>query len=133
VHFVGRLAFRQYLAVLQLSAVHVYLTYPFVLSWSLLEALSAGCLVIASRTRPVEEVMTDGENGYLVDFFDIDGLACRIAEALGQPRGKRQSRIRAAARDTVIGAYDLNRVCLPAYLSLLQKLTGKPVCVGASA
>jgi glycosyltransferase involved in cell wall biosynthesis len=117
--------------VLQLSAVHVYLTYPFVLSWSLLEALSAGCLVIASRTPPVEEVMTDRENGYLVDFFDIDGLAGRIAEALAQPRGKRQSRIRAAARDTVIRGYDLNRVCLPAYLSLLQKVTGKPVCVAA--
>ena len=82
VHFVGRIGFQQYLSVLQLSAVHVYLTYPFVLSWSLLEALSAGCLVIASRTNPVEEVITDDKNGYLVDFFDIEGLADRIIDAL---------------------------------------------------
>jgi glycosyltransferase involved in cell wall biosynthesis len=121
VHFVGRLGFRQYLSVLQLSTIHVYLTYPFVLSWSLVEAMSAGCLVIASRTPPVEEVISDGENGYLVDFFDIHGLAERIGKAL---READNGHIREAARKTVIDRYDLNRVCLPAYLSLLQQLKG---------
>jgi glycosyltransferase involved in cell wall biosynthesis len=123
VHFVGRLPFRQYLAVLQLSSVHVYLTYPFVLSWSLLEAMSAGCHIVASRTAPVEEVISDGKNGWLVDFFDTDSLADRIIAALRSRRPDR--RLRAAARDTVIKQYDLRTVCLPAQLALLEKLIGK--------
>lgn len=123
VHFVGHLVFPQYLAALQLSNVHVYLTYPFVLSWSLLEALSAGCLVIGSRTRPVIEVIRDGENGQLVDFFDIDGLAERIVEALRM--AGRFDRIRAAARDSVVRHFDLKTICLPDYLLLLQRLTGR--------
>jgi glycosyltransferase involved in cell wall biosynthesis len=128
VHFLGKLGYRQYLAVLQLSAAHVYLTYPFVLSWSLLEALSAGCLVVASRTAPVEEVMSDGVNGYLVDFFDIEALAERIKEAV--QHADRYRPIREAARDTVISRYDLRSICLPAHVSLWQKLTRKRVHAG---
>ncbi|NMG03202.1 glycosyltransferase [Azoarcus taiwanensis] len=81
-HFTGRLPRADYRRVLQVSAAHVYLTYPFVLSWSLLEALSTGCRVIGSRTAPVEEVIRDGENGVLVDFFDVEGIAVRVLEAL---------------------------------------------------
>src|SRR5207237_7728235 len=82
VHFVGWLTYQQYLAVLQLSSAHVYLTYPFVLSWSLLEAMAAGCLVIGSRTPPVEEAIDGISNGYLVDFFDANALAERICSVL---------------------------------------------------
>jgi len=89
-----------------------------VLSWSLLEAMSAGCLVIASRTPPVEEVISDGMNGRLVDFFDGDGLADRIITALADG----DDSLRAAARQTVIERYDLRSVCLPAYLDLLRTL-----------
>ncbi|KPX55224.1 hypothetical protein ALQ57_101599 [Pseudomonas amygdali pv. hibisci] len=75
IHFLGKVSYAKYKQVLSLSSVHIYLTYPFVLSWSLLEAMAMGCVVLGSRTRPVEEVVTDGVNGYLVDFFDCSGIA----------------------------------------------------------
>lgn len=118
VHFLGQLPYQQYLAVLQISAVHVYLTYPFVLSWSLLEAMSAGCFVIGSRTPPVEEVIRDGENGQLVDFFDENGLADRLTHQLDRDN----QILRSAARETVLKRYDLSTVCLPAYLGLLRTI-----------
>src|SRR5215510_4921422 len=129
VHFLGRLPYEQYLTVLQISTVHVYLTYPFVLSWSLLEAMSAGCLVVGSRTPPVEEVVRDHENGELVDFFDVDGLADRVAAASAQQTDDVNNRMRSAARETVVRRYDAGAVCLPAYLGLLQSLlrTGRGV------
>ncbi len=131
VHFLGRLPYPQYLAALQVSAAHVYFTYPFVLSWSFLEAMAAGCLLVASKTPPVEEVVRDGENGYLVDFFDRDALVERLSAALTRP--DRDARIRAAARATVEARYDLKSVCLPAYLALLDRLLQRPARREAAA
>jgi glycosyltransferase involved in cell wall biosynthesis len=122
VHFLGQLPYHQYLTVLQISRVHVYLTYPFVLSWSLVEALAAGCLVVSSRTPPVEEVIRDSDNGQLVDFFDVDGLAERVVEALAGDNDSVDNGIREAARQTAVRDYDVNTVCLPAYLDLLRSL-----------
>ena len=102
VHFLGRLPYAEYVSVLQVSAVHVYLTYPFVLSWSLLEAMSAGCLVVGSATGPVQEVI-DGSNGLLVDFFDRDGLAGAVAAVLADPQA--YSELRRKARSTVVERY----------------------------
>ena len=121
VHFLGRLPYQQYLTVLQISTVHVYLTYPFVLSWSLLEAMATGCFVIGSRTPPVEEVIRDGENGQLVEFFDEEGLADRITDALDRDN----EALRSTARETVLKRYDLDTVCLPAYLGLLRTISGE--------
>jgi glycosyltransferase involved in cell wall biosynthesis len=120
VHFLGRLNYSQYLAMLQISSVHIYLTYPFVLSWSLLEAMSAGCAIVASRTPPVEEVIRHGENGYLVDFFDQTALADQVSEVLLNQ--ETQDGIRAAARQTVVERFDLTSHCLPEYLALLRRL-----------
>lgn len=118
--FMGRVSYALYLAVLQLSAVHVYLTYPFVLSWSLLEAMSAGCLVVGSKTPPVEEVIEHGKNGLLVDFFDRDALVSCVVNALAHPQCF--SAVRQLARQTVIDKYDLNGICLPQHLKLLENL-----------
>lgn len=120
VHFLGRLAYADYLRLLQISTVHVYLTYPFVLSWSLLEAMSAGCMVVGSRTAPVEEVIRHGENGWLVDFFDHHALAEKVAEAIEQR--DRLTPIRAAARATVVENFDLQTRCLPQQVALLEGL-----------
>jgi glycosyltransferase involved in cell wall biosynthesis len=120
VYFLGRLNYPQYLAMLQISTAHIYLTYPFVLSWSLLEAMAAGCAIVASRTPPVEEVIRDGENGYLVDFFDSEALAARVGDIL--LHRERHDGVRAAARKTVVDRFDLASVCLPAYLALLRRL-----------
>lgn len=121
VHFLGKLDEEKYRKLLQVSAAHVYLTYPFVLSWSMLEAMSSGCLVIGSATPPVEEVITDGVNGLLVDFFDRQALAQHISDALENPAHYRA--IRSRAREHVKRHYDLHGVCLPAWLDFLHAST----------
>jgi glycosyltransferase involved in cell wall biosynthesis len=123
VTFTGKIPYADYLALLRRSSVHVYLTYPFVLSWSLLEAMSCGCLVIGSRTPPVQEVISDGENGLLVDFFSPEQIAARVDDALA--RQKELQPLRAKARQTVLNGYDLRRVCLPAQMELVEKLAGQ--------
>jgi glycosyltransferase involved in cell wall biosynthesis len=119
IHFTGRLPYRGYLSALQVSSAHVYLTYPFVLSWSLLEALSTGCLVIGSDTAPVREILTNNKNGLLVPFFDIQQLAERVIEALAYPQ--RFNALRAQARQTILDRYDMARICLPKMTALIQE------------
>jgi glycosyltransferase involved in cell wall biosynthesis len=85
-HFVGNLPYDQYIKVLQVSAVHVYLTYPFVLSWSLLEAITTGCAVVASNTTPVKEFLSEGQHSRLVDFFDVEQLKRATIEMLWKSR-----------------------------------------------
>jgi glycosyltransferase involved in cell wall biosynthesis len=94
-----------------------------VLSWSLLEAMSAGCLVVASRTPPVAEVMREGENGLLVDFFSPEAIAERVDYALSQQN--ELAPLRQRARATVVERFDLRRICLPAQLKLVQSLQGE--------
>ena len=120
IHFTGRLPYADYLCALQVSSAHIYLTYPFVLSWSLLEALSAGCVVIGSDTAPVSEVL-DGMNGILVPFFDIEQLAERAIEALAYPDRFRS--IRTQARKTIVDRFDLANVCLPKMAALIRSTT----------
>ena len=104
-HFTGLLPYLEYLKVLQSSSVHIYLTRPFVLSWSMLEAMSTGCLVVASATSPVLEVIIDGKNGLLVDFFSPREIAQRVDEVLEHP--ERMQEIRFQARETIMRNYNL--------------------------
>ena len=111
VHFIGKVPYPTFLNLLQISRAHAYLTYPFVLSWSMVEAMAAGALVIGSDTAPVREVIRHGENGLLVDFFDIAGWSRVLTEALAEPA--RFQGLRDAARRTAVERYDLRSVCLP--------------------
>ncbi len=120
--FVGRVPHQQLTDLLRLSWAHVYLTYPFVLSWSMLEAMSLGAVVVGSDTAPVREVIQHGHNGWLVDFFDPSALARRVAEVVTRPAD--QAPIRHAARQTVVERYDLHSRCLPAQMALLQRWLG---------
>jgi glycosyltransferase involved in cell wall biosynthesis len=121
VHFLGRVPYEFYLNMLQVSSVHVYLSYPFVLSWSFLEAMSAGCLVVCSATAPVLDVLRDRENGLGVSFFDRGALADRIDEVFEHP--DRMQALRAAARATIFGDFDLTTRMLPRWIDLIGALT----------
>lgn len=123
VHFLGRLPYSQYLQVLRVSAVHVYLTYPFVLSWSLLEAMSLGCAIVGSDTQPVREVITHHHNGCLVDFFDTAALAQTVDKLLDDPHLRQ--RMGQAAQAFVRQNYDLTEVCLPHQLARVAELAAR--------
>jgi glycosyltransferase involved in cell wall biosynthesis len=124
VHFVGKLPYARYLQLLQVSRCHVYLTYPFVLSWSCLEAMSAGCVVAASRTAPVEEVIEHGVNGLLFDFFDAQALAASAVAVLADPAG--HAHLGHAARRTTVERFDLATRCLPELLKQVDQACGQP-------
>ena len=120
VHFLGHIAYEHFVALLQLSTVHVYLTYPFVLSWSLLEAMSAGCAIVASNTQPLREAIQHNETGLLVDFFDAPALAQAICTLLDDP--VTQQRLGQNARAFAQQNYDLKTICLPQQLAWVQAL-----------
>lgn len=120
VYFLGMLPYKQLINLLQISAVHVYLTYPFVLSWSMLEAMACGCTVIGSRTPPVEEVIEHGKNGILVDFFSPEEIAEAVDDVLTDKEKKNS--LGKAARETIIRKYDLKSICLPAQIKLIDDL-----------
>lgn len=106
VHFLGKIPYARYSSLLRISKAHIYLTYPFVLSWSMMEAMSSGALLIASRTTPVEELIEDGANGLLVDFFDTEAIADKAVRVL-QNDVLNASRIRERARRTIVEGYDV--------------------------
>ncbi len=120
VHFLGKVPYPDFVRLMQVGRVHAYLTYPFVLSWSTVEAMAAGALIVASRTAPVEEVLVDGVNGRLVDFFDVAGWSRTLIDSLAHP--ERHEHLRAAARQTVLDRYDLRRHCLPRQIALVEGL-----------
>lgn len=121
VHFLGRISYLQYLKVLQVSSVHVYLTVPFVLSWSMLEAMSAGCVVVGSDTPPVREVIRHGENGLLVDYFSPQGIADGVDQVLED--ASQMQALRDRARQTILQGYTREQG-IQGYVDLLTELLG---------
>lgn len=119
-HYLGGIDYASYLKVLQISSVHVYLTYPFILSWSLLEAMSIGACVVGSDTGPVREVIKNHQNGVLVDFFDHQELANVVIDLLRNP--EKRAQLGEKARQTICQSYDLHTVCLPKQVTLLESL-----------
>ena len=120
IHFLGNILYQQFIPLLQLSKVHVYLTYPFVLSWSLLEAMSTGCAIVASNTSPVVEAIKHNETGKLVSFFDPISLAENIIELLND--GQQCELLGANARKFAVENYDLQKVCLPQQIEWVTAL-----------
>jgi glycosyltransferase involved in cell wall biosynthesis len=120
VHFLGHVPYINFIPLLQLSSVHVYLTYPFVLSWSLLEAMSAGCAIVASDTQPLREAIAHNETGKLVNFFDPSALSQSVCDLLNRPEERK--RLGANARAFAQANYDLQNVCLPKQLHWVVQL-----------
>ena len=120
VHFIGKVPYATFRSVLQVSRVHAYLTYPFVLSWSMIEAMAAGCHVVGSATAPVQEVLQDGITGSLVGFFDVAGWSARLTQALAE--SALFDPLRVAARRVAQERYDLRSVCLPRMVALVEGL-----------
>ncbi len=124
-HFTGGLPYKEYRKLLQISSVHCYLTYPFVLSWSMLEAMAAGCLIVASKTQPVEEVIKDKQNGYLVNFYNIEEFVKTIDEILeakannGGIHSDKNQKIKMNARKTIVENYDLKEL-LPRHIEMIK-------------
>ncbi len=120
VHFLGNIPYHYFIPLLQLSTVHVYLTYPFVLSWSLLEAMSAGCAIVASDTLPLHEAIRHDETGLLFDFFDPQALANQVCSLLDDPGAR--ARLGMNARAFARTHYDLQTQCLPRQLEWARRL-----------
>jgi len=117
VHLVGNLPYDQFVKVLQVSSAHIYMTYPFVLSWSSIESMALECRIVASDTAPVREIITDGVNGRLVPFFDHRALAERVRETLEDK--EKSAAMAKEARRIAVERYDYETVCLPLWRELL--------------
>ena len=121
-HWLGKLPYDQYCEILKYSMAHIYMTVPFVLSWSIIEAMSLGCPIVASRTSPVMEVIKNKKNGLLADFFDENQIAEQISTLLKNPSLRKQYSMR--ARETVLKHYSINKI-LPQYEKLITHIANK--------
>ena len=120
IHFLGKVPYEDYVSILKLSTVHVYLTYPFVLSWSLLEAMSIGCAIVASDTPPLYECIIQKDTGVLTSFFDPKKLSDEIVNLLENPELRKK--LGANARQFACDHYDLSSVILPRQIKWVNSL-----------
>jgi glycosyltransferase involved in cell wall biosynthesis len=121
-HFTGRVSHADMISALSISWAHVYYTYPFVLSWSLVEAMACECLILGSDTGPVRDAITNGETGILNDFFDVAALSRAMIDACDNPHNFAQ--IRSQARQAALAQFDKDTVGVPAWMALIKELIG---------
>lgn len=119
VHFLGLVPYETLRTIFRISSAHVYLTYPFVLSWSATESMACEGLLIASDTEPVREVVTHGKDGILVDFFDRDALVNAVSDALDRPQ--EYLGIRKAARERILADFNVTE-CVARQAAFLQEI-----------
>ena len=118
-HFVGKLDYDDYIKLLQVSSAHIYLTYPFILSWSMLEAMAAGCVIIASDTPPVTEYMQDNYNGILVGFNDINAIVEKTTDVINNR--EKYAEISENASKTIIERCELKGM-LNKYINMINSI-----------
>ena len=118
--FTGQIDYKILIALFGITTAHIYLTYPFVLSWSMLEAMSMGALIIGSKTAPVQEIIKHNKNGLLVDFHDTQGLSNIVNKVLSNRDSYKELKVE--ARKTIINNYDLEKICLPKQINLIKGL-----------
>ena len=123
VHFVGRVPYAEYQKIIQLTRCHIYLTAPFVLSWSLLESMAMEAVIVASDTAPVREVIAHEKNGLLVDYFDPEAISAQVIKVLENP--KAYEKLGRAARNKIVNKYDFETVCLPEHIRRMNSLVPK--------
>ena len=124
VHFVGHVDHAKMVDILSIGAAHVYYTYPFTLSWSLVEAMACECLVLGSDTAPVRDAIRDGENGRLLDFFDVKALSQAMIDAVRQP--ERYAAMRKRARETALAEFDRQTKGVPGWLEMIDAVLAAP-------
>jgi glycosyltransferase involved in cell wall biosynthesis len=122
--FSGRVPYSDLLALFSISSLHIYMTIPFVLSWSMLEVMACGTPVLGSRTGPVEEVIEDGVNGFLFDYFSEDELVEKVKMLMDDTQLRKT--IGQRGREFIIENYDLDTRCLPQHLALVDEMLAKP-------
>jgi glycosyltransferase involved in cell wall biosynthesis len=120
VHFLGQVPYEKYCQIVQLSRCHIALTMPFVMSWSLLEAMAMQATVVSSDVAPVREAITHGETGLLVNFFDHNALADQVVDVLANSDA--YAHIGKVARAHVIEKYDFLTRCLPEHIARMNSL-----------
>ncbi len=122
-HFLGVIPPDELARLFNLSDAHVYLTVPYVLSWSLVQAMASGCAIVGSATAPVQEVIDDETHGLLADFYDVDGVADRLLRVLRDPEGRR--RLGVAARERVLERYERAH-CVGELVQMFQSFGHRP-------
>ncbi|KQX22749.1 MULTISPECIES: glycosyltransferase [unclassified Sphingomonas] len=119
VHFVGQVEYERMIDILSIGAAHVYYTYPFTLSWSLVDAMATECLILGSDTAPVRDAIVDGQNGVLNDFFDVEALTGAMIDAVRRP--DHYAPMRKRARVTAMSKFDRDTIGVPRWLNLIDQ------------
>ena len=120
VHFLGKVPYEDLCRILRISRCHIYLTMPFVLSWSCIEAMSMGATMVATDVAPVREAISHGKTGLLIDFHDPSHLAKQVVEVLANPED--YAHLGVAARKHAIKHYDFLTRCLPMHINRINSL-----------